>query len=363
MSNSSLETKFIEFNKGFNFSLKLPVNSWPDSKTAAAALVVNFDKSSKKFFISAILFGLLVIGCGLYNKLIISEKYKNYMTEKVTSQQLQSVIDKFSDINLIKGINHPDINPVFFEFYGFELRWYSLAYLAGILLGYFLATNLSKNNLQKPIGAKALENLPLWVILSIILGGRLGYVLFYNFEYYYDNPSKIIQIWNGGMAFHGGVIGVILGLFLFSKFYKEQFLKITDVIAIVCPIGLFLGRMANFVNKELVGRECDLSWCIIYPDEPFARYPSQLFEAATEGLLLFVIMIILAKKFNILAKTGLASALFLMLYAVFRFVCEFFREPDVQLGFIVEKITMGQILSVAMFVIGLVVLKVRKIKV
>ncbi|HCR85352.1 MAG TPA: prolipoprotein diacylglyceryl transferase, partial [Alphaproteobacteria bacterium] len=229
-------------------------------------------------------------------------------------------------------------------------------YLFGIIFGYILCNYLNNNHSTKKINEKAIENLPLWVILSIILGGRIGYVLFYNFEYYLNNPAEILQVWQGGMAFHGGVIGVIIGIFVFSKMYREKFLQVTDLIAVVCPIGLFLGRCANFINMELVGRKCEYyQWCVIYPNENFARYPSQIFEAATEGVLLLLIMLVLAIKFKILNRTGYASAIFLMLYAVFRFACEFFREPDVQLGFIIEEITMGQVLSVFMFTIGLAV--------
>lgn len=287
------------------------------------------------------------------------------MPEKATSAQLQNAINNFSDLSTktITGFKHPNIDPVIFNIGEFALRWYSMAYLFGVILGYLLITNLNKNNSLKPLKPEALENLPLWVIVSIILGGRIGYVVFYNLEFYMNNPSEMFQVWHGGMAFHGGVIGVILGIYLFAKFYKESFFQATDLIAVVCPIGLFLGRMANFINKELVGRVCEgNSYCVIYPNEDFARYPSQLFEAATEGVLLFLIMFILAKKYKMLHKTGLASALFLMLYAVLRFLCEFFREPDVQLGFVIEKITMGQVLSVAMFVIGMSLFFIRKNK-
>jgi phosphatidylglycerol:prolipoprotein diacylglycerol transferase len=275
---------------------------------------------------------------------------------KISSQQLEQFIGNYSGLSAVKGIPHPNIDPVFLHLGFIELRWYSLAYLFGILLGYYLMLNINSKNNLKPVNEKALENLPLWMILSIILGGRIGYVLFYNLEFYSKNLLKVFEVWKGGMSFHGGLIGVILGSFLFAKFYKEKYLKVTDLVGVVAPIGLFFGRIANFINQELVGRECNLSWCIIYPNEDFARYPSQIFEALLEGLTLFFIMFFSAKKFNILNKEGLASGMFLTIYSIFRFISEYFREPDPQLGFIYNNITMGQLLSLPSLFLGIFII-------
>lgn len=275
---------------------------------------------------------------------------------KLSSDDLKQVLEYLPDVSLKpNGFPHPNIDPVIFEYGAFALRWYSLAYLFGVLFGYFLIIYLNRKFNKNPIKEKGLENIPVWVILSIIIGGRIGYVLFYNFDYYMNNLSQIVQVWRGGMSFHGGVLGIILGIYFYCLYYKEKYLKVTDLIAVVAPIGIFFGRMANFINQELRGKICNLDWCVIYPDETIARYPSQVIEALTEGLILFIILIIAATRFKGLNKTGLVSGLFLSIYSIFRFGVEFMKEPDSH-GYFFEQFTTGQVLSIPSFIVGLVIL-------
>jgi phosphatidylglycerol:prolipoprotein diacylglycerol transferase len=272
---------------------------------------------------------------------------------------LDSVIDKFSDL-AVKGWQHPNIDPVALHLGPLELRWYSLAYLAGIILGWLIVGHLNKKYGKNYLTEKALEALPLWIVLSVVLGGRIGYILFYNLEYYLNNLSDILKVWHGGMSFHGGLAGVIVGTYIFSKVYKLEFFKVTDLLAVVTPIGLFFGRIANFINKELFGKMTDSSWGVIYPKENFARHPSQLYEAATEGLLLFIILLVAVKFFNALDRKGALSGLFLIGYGTFRAFCEHFREPDKQLGYVIENISMGQLLCIPMILAGVVILLLSK---
>lgn len=205
---------------------------------------------------------------------------------------------------------------------------------------------------------KAEENFLIFAVLSIILGGRFGYVLFYNFEYFLFHPLEIFAIWQGGMSFHGGLLGSILGLWIFCKTYKIKFLQIADILAIIAPIGIFLGRLANFINLELYGRPTNGNFGIIFPTDPLLlpRHPSQLYEGFSEGLLTFVILFTLSRTTKIQEKQGALSGIFLILYGIFRILIENFREPDAHLGYIFSYITMGQILSLPLILLGAFVL-------
>lgn len=250
----------------------------------------------------------------------------------------------------------PDISPIVFSIGPFSLRWYALAYLAGIIFAWILTSrNIKKYNLG--ITNAQLDDLVFYTTLGIILGGRLGYVFCYGNGYFWHNPLEIFAVWNGGMSFHGGIIGVILGLYCFAKQYKFPYLKITDLVSLYVPIGIFLGRIANFVNGELWGRVTTVSWAVKFPEGGYLpRHPSQLYEALTEGILMFVILNYLWCKPFVRKHTGIISASFLIIYAISRICMEFFREPDRQIGFITNNITLGQILSVPFLLLGLYIL-------
>lgn len=273
------------------------------------------------------------------------------LTQEQKNMVIDNIVKNFADVG-IQGFAHPNINPVAIDFGYFELRWYSLAYLFGIIFGWLIIGYFNKKKNNNYLSVKAFEALPLWIVLSVILGGRIGYVLFYNLEYYINNMSHIMKVWEGGMSFHGGLVGVIIGTFIYSKVYKLEFLKVTDYLALVAPIGIFFGRIANFINQELVGKICNYSWCVIYQDESIGRHPSQLYEALSEGLLLFIILFITAKFFNGFARKGLLSGLFMIFYGIFRAACEYFREPDKQIGYLIEGLSMGQILCIPMVLVG-----------
>lgn len=256
------------------------------------------------------------------------------------------------------ALEFPQIDPVAFAVGPLQIHWYALAYVFGFIAAWRLAIhicNLNKTDPNYRPNATDIDDYLSWAILGVLLGGRLGYVLFYNLPTYFDNPLEAFKVWHGGMSFHGGVIGVIASLILFSKIRKVPFWRLADVAAAVTPIGFLLGRLANFVNGELYGRVTDVAWAVVFPrGGDLARHPSQLYEAATEGLLLFVLLFALIHVKSIRERTGTISALFMLGYGLFRFSCEFFREPDVQLGFIVEQVTMGQILCIPMIVAGII---------
>ena len=245
----------------------------------------------------------------------------------------------------------PNIDPVALQLGPLAIRWYSLAYIAGILCAMFF---LKKQNEQhKIMSAEAYENWLVWAVLSIILGGRVGYVLFYNFDYFLSDPLEIFALWHGGMSFHGGLIGVILGMWLFAKKYKIQFLRLMDVLAIIAPIGLFFGRLANFVNMELYGRVTGSSFGVIFPNAgELPRHPSQLYEATLEGLVLFTILFSLSRFTKIQKHVGALSGAFLIGYGISRIIIENFREPDQQIGFLFADVTMGQVLSLPLILFG-----------
>lgn len=253
-------------------------------------------------------------------------------------------------------IDFPNISPIALSIGPFDLRWYALAYLVGIISAWIL----TKKNIKKydiKITDAQLDDLVFYTTLGIILGGRIGYVCCYGDGYFWRNPLEIFAVWNGGMSFHGGIVGVILGLLYFCKKEKFQFLMITDLVALYVPIGIFLGRIANFINGELWGRITTVPWAVKFPTGGYLpRHPSQIYEALTEGLLMFVILNFLWQKKYVRENHGIISSLFLITYAVSRIGMELFREPDAQIGFLWNFITMGQALSVPFLVLGLYIL-------
>ena len=252
-----------------------------------------------------------------------------------------------------------NFDPVAFTILSFEIRWYSLAYIFGILIGWYLSKKFFIDNDKLK---EVFDDYITYVIIGIILGGRLGYVFFYDFSYYFNNPLEIFQIWNGGMSFHGGLLGVILASLLFSKSKNLDVFEFLDVIAIVAPVGLFLGRIANFINSELYGKATDVIWSVKFlkVDEIY-RHPSQLYEAFLEGIVLFVILIFVKKRsknFN----PGHISGIFLIFYSIFRFICEFYRVPDEQIGYLLLNLTLGQIISIIFFAIGITIFSLKNEK-
>lgn len=249
----------------------------------------------------------------------------------------------------------PAIDPVAIAFGPIAIRWYSLAYIIGILFTLFWLKKT--NDKQKFLSEKAYDDWLMWSVFSIMLGGRFGYVFFYNPQYFLSHPLEILAFWNGGMSFHGGLLGSILGMWIFAKKYKINFLQLTDTLAIAAPVGLFFGRLANFVNMELYGRVSGSNFGVVFPGAgDLPRHPSQLYEAALEGILIFIILFSLNRFTKINQKLGTLSGLFLIFYGSFRILIENFREPDAQLGFLFYEITMGQLLSLPIILLGLFVI-------
>ena len=243
-----------------------------------------------------------------------------------------------------------NFDPVAIEIFSLEIRWYSLSYIAGILIGWLLAKNLfiKDKNIKDQI-----DDYITYLIIGLILGGRIGYVLFYNLNYYLENILDIFKVWQGGMSFHGGLVGIIIVSYLFAKKNKNNVFKYLDIIALVAPVGIFFGRIANFINSELYGHETSVPWAVQFIQvDNLYRHPSQLYEAILEGLLLFIILLYFWNK-NYLKKTGKLSALFLIFYSFFRFIVEFFRVPDEQLGYLFFDLTMGQLISFIFLLIGI----------
>ncbi len=244
-----------------------------------------------------------------------------------------------------------NFDPVAFQIFSFEIRWYSLAYIIGILLGWVLCKKIFIKNLEIN---KKFDDYISYLIIGIIAGGRLGYIVFYNFNYYLNNILDIFKIWEGGMSFHGGLIGVICASIVFAKKNKQDYFLYTDVVALAAPIGIFFGRLANFVNSELYGSPTEVPWAVTFVQvDNLSRHPSQLYEAVLEGIILFLILIYFRKK-NYLEIPGLISALFLILYSIFRFIVEFFRVPDEQLGYLILSLSMGQIISLIFIIFGII---------
>ena len=267
------------------------------------------------------------------------------------------------------AIPFPSIDPIAIAIGPLAIRWYALAYVAGLLGGWFIARRLAARanlwgTLTQPT-ATDVDDLIVWVALGVVLGGRIGYVLFYNFRSYLDDPAEILAVWRGGMSFHGGFLGAILAILLFARSRGLNGLAMLDLAAVVTPIGLFFGRIANFINGELWGRPApDFPYAVVFPHAgPVPRHPSQLYEALGEGLILLVVMALAARRFGF-RRPGLIGGIFVLGYAVARIACEFFREPDPQLGFLFGAsvdglgggITMGMVLSLPMALVGAVLI-------
>lgn len=258
----------------------------------------------------------------------------------------------------------PAIDPVALHLGPLAIRWYALAYLVGFVAGWRYCMHLARTNPHPPT-AQDFDDFLTWAVVGVILGGRLGYVLFYQLPYYAANPLEALAVWHGGMSFHGGLLGIVAAIFLYSARRGFSPLALGDLIACAGPIGLFLGRLANFVNGELFGRPTDVPWGVVFPrGGPEPRHPSQLYEAALEGLVLFAVLAVLARVPAVRARPGTLGGIFFMGYASARIAAEFFRQPDPQLGYLWAGATMGQLLSIPMFLFGLaLVLYARRRKV
>lgn len=266
----------------------------------------------------------------------------------------------------VSAIMFPAFDPVLIQVGPFAIRWYALAYIAGFFLGWWLAKRLvATASLWRggtsPFDPALIDDAIVWAALAGILGGRLAFVLVYNFDYYLANPAEMIAVWHGGMAFHGGIVGVVVGLFIFARKNKVPFLSLIDVAAVVAPIGIMLGRLANFINGELWGRVTDVPWGVIFPGaDPDPRHPSQLYQATTEGLLLFIVLMLIARAGG-LKRPGFMAGCFGIGYGLARSFGELFRQPDAQLGFLFAGATMGQLLSIPAILVGLwLVLRARR---
>lgn len=267
----------------------------------------------------------------------------------------------YEALNFLAILPFPDIDPVAFAIGPLAVHWYGLAYVAGIMIGWLYARKLiDRPTLWKgdaaPMTKTHLDDFLVWIAVGIVVGGRTGYVLFYDLPVMMENPIRIIQIWNGGMSFHGGLMGAIVAMILFARKNVIPVWSMFDIIAAVVPIGLLFGRIANFINGELWGRLSSAPWAIVFPTGgPFARHPSQLYEAALEGIVLLLLLASLIFGIKAFKKPGLIAGIFVMGYGLSRIFVEFFREPDAQLGYLLGTnwLTMGMVLSCPMVLIGL----------
>ena len=249
-----------------------------------------------------------------------------------------------------------NFDPVAFQIMSFEIRWYSLAYILGIIIGWILCKKIFIKDLDIN---QRFDDFISYLIIGIIIGGRLGYVLFYNFNYYINNIVDIFKIWQGGMSFHGGLLGIIVASILFAKKNNQDTFIYTDLVSLVAPVGIFFGRFANFINSELYGKVTEVPWAVTFVQvDNLSRHPSQLYEAIFEGIILFILLLYFRNK-NFLAKPGLISGLFLIFYSVFRFCIEFFRVPDEQIGYLIFNLSMGQIISLVFIMIGTIVFYIK----
>tara|TARA_B100001175_G_scaffold317576_1_gene335069 strand:- start:1783 stop:2565 length:783 start_codon:yes stop_codon:yes gene_type:complete len=243
-----------------------------------------------------------------------------------------------------------NFDPVALEIFSLEIRWYSLAYIIGILMGWIVC---KKFFIKKFEIYEKFDDYITYLIIGIILGGRLGYIIFYNFNYYLNNILDIFKIWDGGMSFHGGLIGVIVASIIFASKNKQDSFLYMDLVSLVAPIGIFFGRVANFINSELYGKVTDVPWGVTFIQiDNLARHPSQLYEAAFEGVILFLILLYFKNK-KFLETPGLISSIFLIFYSIFRIIVEFFRVPDEQLGYLIFNLSMGQIISIIFIIAGI----------
>ncbi|PZP43155.1 MAG: prolipoprotein diacylglyceryl transferase [Azospirillum brasilense] len=253
---------------------------------------------------------------------------------------------------MIPAILFPAFDPVAIQLGPFAIRWYALAYITGILLGWWMVRRLVQLAPQAAT-REQVDDFVTWATLGIVLGGRIGYVLFYRPGHYIEHPLEALYLWQGGMSFHGGAAGVILALYFFTRSQRLDFLSFSDRVTAVVPIGLFFGRIANFINGELWGRVTDVPWGMIFPTGgPEPRHPSQIYQASMEGVILFILLQILVHRPALRARSGFVSGAFLAGYGVARIIGELFRQPDAQLGFLFAGITMGQLLSLPMVLIG-----------
>ena len=255
----------------------------------------------------------------------------------------------------LAALPFPDIDPVIFSIGIFSIRWYALAYISSILIGWWVLRRIASQP-DDSVGTAPLDDLINYGIVGIILGGRIGYALGYNTIYFIQNPLEIFLIWQGGMSFHGGFLGMALSIYLVARKYKVSVFALGDLIALAAPIGLFFGRISNFINGELYGRTTDLPWGFVFPNGgPLPRHPSQLYEAGLEGLILFALLVIAYKK-GAREKQGLMIGIFMTGYGISRTLVETLREPDAHLGFIFGHVTMGQILSAPMIALGIYII-------
>ncbi|MFA7428859.1 MAG: prolipoprotein diacylglyceryl transferase [Rhodospirillaceae bacterium] len=255
---------------------------------------------------------------------------------------------------MVFALPFPAIDPVAVSIGPIDIRWYALAYIAGLLLGWWALVRLERRT-NGPLNTHLIDDFFSWAVAGVVVGGRLGYVLFYNPGYYLSNPLDILKVWEGGMSFHGGMLGVIIVAWVFARRNGLHPLTLGDRVATVAPIGLFFGRLANFINGELFGRVApDVPWAMVFPHGgPDPRHPSQLYQAAMEGLILLAVMMVLYHRDAVRNRAGILTGVFLTGYGVARFIGEFFRQPDAHLGFLFAGATMGQLLSIPMILIGL----------
>ncbi len=259
-----------------------------------------------------------------------------------------------------------DFNPVLVDLGFLQIRWYSLAYIFGITLGWMCGINIIKKTEKnkynfEQISRLNFDDLIIYIVIGMILGGRIGYIVLYNFEYYSNNLIDMLKLWQGGMSFHGGLLGTIVSIFLFSRNKKLNFFKLSDIVACVAPIGIFLGRIANFINGELYGKTSTLPWAVIFPlGGNVSRHPSQIYEAILEGLILFILINFLAVKKKLIFKTGQISGFFLIASSLFRIFSENFREPDVHLGYFFNYFSMGTLLSFLTLIVGCLIIFFKK---
>ena len=247
-----------------------------------------------------------------------------------------------------------NLNPIAFKIFDLKIYWYSLSYIFGFLFFiYYSKFQINKKIINLKI--EIVDDFVSWAIISIILGGRLGYVFFYNIEFYISNPIEVFKIWKGGMSFHGALLGMIILIVLYSLKRKINFYELTSLVVSSCPVGIFLGRIANFINGELVGIPTQNQWGILYSSSDVPRHPSQIYEAFFEGFILFLILFLFLR--SSLNKNFACFSIFLIFYGIFRFFLEYFREPDVHIGYIAGNLSMGQVLSIPMIIFGFIFLK------
>jgi phosphatidylglycerol:prolipoprotein diacylglycerol transferase len=253
------------------------------------------------------------------------------------------------------AIPFPALDPVAIAIGPFAIRWYALAYIVGLLIGWRYCLALADRPPHR-VGRSDIDDFLVWATLGVVLGGRIGYVVFYQPGYYIHHPLEALYLWHGGMSFHGGALGVTIAIVLFTRARALPIFAFSDIICAAIPIGLFFGRIANFINGELFGRATDVPWAMVFPGGgPVPRHPSQLYEAFCEGLLLFLVLFA-AERSGVRRQPGILTGLFLALYAVARMSGELFRQPDVQLGYLVLGTTMGQLLSIPLLVVGVVLI-------